>query len=93
MKKLLDLLRFLLAPSDPPRSSSWVGRTFIFRTNSHAFGMCNGERVYVERPLTPDEADLQYVGPMFRVRFEDRSRPEYPNGWDAFADELHPLEA
>lgn len=42
----------------------------------------SGERVEVLRPLTEDEADLDDVGPMFKIRFADGVET------DAFADEL-----
>lgn len=43
-----------------------------------------GQLVAVLRALTPQEADINDVGPMFRIRFEDGYET------DAFADELTP---
>ena len=60
--------------------------TFLF--DSHGgdsqLNARTGQTVEILRALTEQEADLDDVGPMFRIRFEDGYET------DAFADELTP---
>ena len=58
--------------------------TAIFNThgNDTKWNSRSGEMVTVLRPLTEDEADIEYLGPMYKIRFADGTMT------DAFEDEL-----
>ena len=58
--------------------------TAIFNTHGHdtTWNHRSGEMVTVLRPLTEDEADLELVGPMYKVCFADGTTT------DAFENEL-----
>lgn len=60
--------------------------TFVFDTHGGDSQLNDrtGQIVEVLRALTEQEADIDDVGPMFRIRFEDGYET------DAFADELTP---
>lgn len=57
-------------------------RTAIFHSTATYLDHRTGQAVEILRPLTSDEADLDEVGPMFRIRFSDGYET------DAFEEEL-----
>ena len=64
-----------------------VGKKYRFDTkgtDSH-WKAWDGKECTVIRPLTREEADIDDVGPMWRVRFDDKKHTET----DAFDDELY----
>ena len=58
------------------------GKKYKFNTTDTELKMYNGTDVEVIRPLGTDEADLDDVGNMYEIRFNDG------NIRDAFEDEL-----
>lgn len=54
----------------------------IFNTTDSELVKYNGTEVVVIRPLTEDEADIEDIGNMYKVRFYDGYER------DAFEDEL-----
>ena len=60
----------------------------IFDTHGHdsTLNHRSGEKVKIIRPLTEKEADLQEVGPMYKIQFIDGFIT------DAFIDELDIIE-
>lgn len=54
----------------------------VFNTIDTTYRKYNGEYVTVLRPLTEEEADIEEVGPMYRIRTQDGTT------LDAFEDEL-----
>lgn len=55
----------------------------IFTTTQSTLLSRNGQEVEVGRPLTLDECDIEDVGNMFKIKFEDGEEI------DAFEDELN----
>ena len=62
-----------------------VKAVFDTHGNDSELNIRNGEVVQVIRPLTKHEADIDDVGPMFKIRFSDGEET------DAFGDELYPM--
>lgn len=59
-------------------------KTAIFDTHGHdtTWNERSGQMVTVLRPLTEEDADLELVGPMYRIQFGDGTIT------DAFENEL-----
>lgn len=62
-----------------------VKAVFDTHGNDSELNIRSGEVVQVIRPLTEHEADIDDVGPMFKIRFSDGKET------DAFGDELYPI--
>lgn len=60
------------------------GESYIFDTHGgdSTWNNRSGQKCVAVRPLTPQECDIDDVGPMWRIRFEDGIET------DAFQDEL-----
>ena len=58
------------------------GKEYIFNTTQSDLIRYNGTLVYIVRPLTKDEFDVEEVGNMYRAKFIDGRY------WDVFEDEL-----
>lgn len=61
------------------------GEYYLFHTTETDLKQFNGTALFVIRPLTEKEADLEEVGNMYRVKFANGLK------WDVFEDELSPL--
>ncbi len=64
-----------------------IGREYTFDTSGtdSTWKAYDGKKCTVIRPLTQEEADIDDVGPMWRIRFNDRRKCET----EAFDDELY----
>lgn len=71
-------------PSTEKQSDQRIkdNETYVFRTNDTDLAKYNQTKVTVLRKLTKDECDIEDVGNMYKVRFEDGYER------DVFADEL-----
>lgn len=58
------------------------GKKYVFNTNDLELKKYNGGKVNVVRNLTKDECDIEDVGNMYKVQFEDGYER------DVFEDEL-----
>lgn len=69
---------------DEVRDEIEAGETYVFDTHGgdSTWNERSGQRCVAVRPLTRQECDIDDVGPMWRVRFEDGIET------DAFQDEL-----
>lgn len=60
-----------------------MNRFYIFKTTQSDLLHLNGKRCIILRSLREDEADLEDVGIMYKVQFDDETVI------DAFEDELY----
>ena len=58
------------------------GKEYIFNTTQSDLARYNGTTVYIVRPLTKDEFDVEEVGNMYCAKFIDGKC------WNVFEDEL-----
>ena len=58
------------------------GKKYLFNTSDSELKKYNGEKVNVVRNLAKDECDIEDVGNMYKVQFEDGYER------DVFEDEL-----
>jgi len=62
-----------------------IGKRYKFKTISEEYQSRNNEKCKVIRPLTKEEADIEEIGKMYKVVFEDGTEA------DVFEDELEEI--